>query len=153
MARAARTYGVKALFIVTPLEDQQRLVKTLIAHWTDGAGAAYNPKRREAFESVSIQNSLETAIEEIASKENGHPQTIVTSAKEHSGAVSITRFRDMLLKGDPYLMIFGTAWGLDESYMETADHVLEPIRGCTEYNHLSVRSATSIILDRLLGRM
>jgi hypothetical protein len=29
--------------------------------------------------------------------------------------------------------------------------VLAPIRGNTSYNHLSVRSAAAIILDRLLG--
>jgi len=29
--------------------------------------------------------------------------------------------------------------------------MLEPIAGTTGYNHLSVRSAAAIILDRLLG--
>jgi len=33
--------------------------------------------------------------------------------------------------------------------MAEADAALEPIVGPTEYNHLSVRSAVSIILDRL----
>jgi hypothetical protein len=35
--------------------------------------------------------------------------------------------------------------------MEQADYILEPIYGPGEYNHLSVRSAVAIILDRLLG--
>jgi hypothetical protein len=35
--------------------------------------------------------------------------------------------------------------------MESCDHILDPIRGKTRYNHLSVRSAVAIILDRLLG--
>ena len=44
----------------------------------------------------------------------------------------------------PYLILFGTGWGL-------TSEILEPIRGKTKYNHLCVRSAVSIILDRLLG--
>jgi len=31
------------------------------------------------------------------------------------------------------------------------DHRLAPIQGVSNYNHLSVRSAAAIILDRLLG--
>ncbi|NNL76133.1 MAG: RNA methyltransferase, partial [Desulfobacterales bacterium] len=43
------------------------------------------------------------------------------------------------------------AWGLTESFITKADYVLEPIAGVADYNHLSVRSAAAIILDRLLG--
>ena len=35
--------------------------------------------------------------------------------------------------------------------IELADHILEPIRGRDGWNHLSVRSAVSIYLDRLLA--
>jgi hypothetical protein len=45
--------------------------------------------------------------------------------------------------------MFGTAWGLSDSVLADADFVLDPIAGNTEYNHLSVRSAVAIILDRL----
>ena len=37
--------------------------------------------------------------------------------------------------------------------IKEADYVLEPIIGATTYNHLSVRTAAAIILDRLAGRM
>ena len=50
-----------------------------------------------------------------------------------------------------YLLLFGTGWGLTEEVMNSSKYILEPIRGNTKYNHLSVRSAVSIILDRLLG--
>ena len=36
---------------------------------------------------------------------------------------------------------------------EAVDYVLEPIKGETDYNHLSVRSAAAIILDRLYQQM
>ena len=41
---------------------------------------------------------------------------------------------------------------MTEEAFARADVVLEPIRGTGDYNHLSVRSAASIILDRLLGQ-
>ena len=152
MARAARTYGARALYVITPLEDQQSLVKTLVSHWTTGSGSVYNPTRCQALEMVCIQDTLENACEDIALRGGGYPRTVVTSARNHSGGISLIRFRELLKTGNPYLMVFGTAWGLSQACMEEADHILEPIRGNTEYNHLSVRSATSIILDRLLGR-
>jgi hypothetical protein len=34
-----------------------------------------------------------------------------------------------------------------------ADSTLAPIQGFSDYNHLSVRSAVAIILDRLMGRI
>jgi hypothetical protein len=152
MARAARTYGARALYVITPLEDQQLLVKTLVSHWTTGSGSVYNPKRCQALEMVCIQDTLERAREDIALLGEGYPRTVVTSARDHTGGISISRFRELLETGNPYLLVFGTAWGLSQNCMEAADHILEPICGNMEYNHLSVRSAASIILDRLLGR-
>jgi hypothetical protein len=35
--------------------------------------------------------------------------------------------------------------------MKKFDYILEPVYGPGEYNHLSVRSAVAIILDRLAG--
>ena len=53
--------------------------------------------------------------------------------------------------GGNYLLVFGTGWGLTDELLARADYVLRPIYGAGEYNHLSVRSAVSIILDRLMG--
>jgi hypothetical protein len=128
------------------------LVKTLVSHWTTGSGSVYNPKRCQALEMVCIQDTLEKACENIALRGEGYPRAVVTSARDHSEGISISRFRELLGTGYPYLLVFGTAWGLSQDCMEQADHILEPIRGNMEYNHLSVRSAASIILDRLMGR-
>ncbi len=51
----------------------------------------------------------------------------------------------------PVLIILGTGWGLTENIFSQSDYVLEAIEGASDYNHLSVRSAAAIILDRLLG--
>jgi hypothetical protein len=53
----------------------------------------------------------------------------------------------------PVLVLFGTGWGLSPALIDDADVRIEPIRarGETGYNHLSVRAACAITLDRLLG--
>jgi hypothetical protein len=51
----------------------------------------------------------------------------------------------------PFLLMFGTGWGMSDELMARADYVLKPINGPTDYNHLSVRAACAIILDRLRG--
>jgi hypothetical protein len=49
--------------------------------------------------------------------------------------------------------MLGTGWGLSDEILERSDYFLEPIRGTGDFNHLSVRSACAIMLDRLLGRI
>jgi hypothetical protein len=51
----------------------------------------------------------------------------------------------------PFLILLGTGWGLTEAVIAESDYVLEPVAAVSDYNHLSVRSAAAIILDRLLG--
>ena len=51
----------------------------------------------------------------------------------------------------PFLFLFGTGWGLESHIKRSADYVLEPIVGAGKFNHLSVRSAAAIILDKLLS--
>ena len=54
-------------------------------------------------------------------------------------------------KEEEFLLLFGTGWGLTDEVVQKADYRLRPIKGPTGYHHLSVRSAVSIILDRILG--
>ena len=55
MARSARTYGVNAFYVVTPLDDQKALAAKLVDHWVNGGGARYNPKRCEALQLIHIR--------------------------------------------------------------------------------------------------
>jgi len=151
IARAAKTYGVKSFYVVTPLSDQKVLAKKIIAHWTGGAGAVYNPDRRSALELIKVKASIMDVVEDIKGIENSYPKTVTTSARRYPSSIGYAEFRDILESGIPHLLIFGTAWGLAESLISEANFVLEPITGPTGYNHLSVRSAASITLDRLLG--
>jgi hypothetical protein len=138
---------------VTPLKDQQDLIEKLIGHWTNGAGALYNPVRREALAQIRLEDSLEGVLTSIAKSLQGNdrPITIATSAKKRPGDIAFKAVKEMLADGAPCVLILGTAWGLAEELFDKADYVLAPIEGPTDYNHLSVRSAASIILDRLFG--
>jgi hypothetical protein len=151
ISRAAKTYGLKAFIVVTPLEDQKDLVQKIISHWTTGIGAEYNPNRRCALELIRIFDSFPAALDQIAAAEGSYPITVATSARKYPASISNEKLRAMLTNGKPHVLILGTAWGLSEEFISRADYVLEPIVGKTDYNHLSVRSAASIIFDRLLG--
>ena len=153
IARAARTFGLFRYYIVTPVAEQRELAERIGSHWREGWGATYNPKRRAALELMRIADSLEAVHEEIG-KEYGRPaRTVVTGAQGFPGSISCTELAELIKDASqPYLLLFGTGWGLTEEVFERADHVLAPIRGAGDYNHLSVRSAAAIILDRLLGQ-
>jgi hypothetical protein len=152
IARLARTYGVRRFFAITPLEDQQRLAERVRLHWTEGYGARYNRDRKEAIELVTIVPSLEQAIGSIEEWEGETPLSIATdAARRKERSVSYREARGIIEQGRVVILLFGTAWGLDASVIARADRVLDPIFGRTAYNHLSVRSAVAIILDRLAG--
>lgn len=152
ISRAAKTYGIKSFYIVTPLEDQTELIQRIISHWTNGIGATFNPKRRSALELIRIKDSFAEVQDQIATAEKEYPITIATSARKYPTRISYDKFRALLNNGKPCVLSLGTAWGLAEEFIARSDYVLEPITGQTDYNHLSVRSAAAIMLDRLLGK-
>jgi hypothetical protein len=151
ISRAAKTYGVRRFFVVTPLTDQQELVQTVIDHWVTGYGATYNPNRGEALARVELADTFESVKARIGSMGHGEPIVVVTSSKERSSGLDYKTLRRMLGDGRPHLLVFGTAWGLAPDIIEKADICLRPIQGPGDYNHLSVRSAATVVLDRLLG--
>lgn len=152
IARAAKTYGVRSFFVVTPLADQQVLVETIIRHWTAGAGGDYNPIRREALDLIHVKNSFEDMVDHIRLGDGQDPVTVVTTARNHKDSIGFDRFRDLLSTQAPHLLVFGTAWGLADDFLSRADYRLAPIVGATGYNHLSVRCAVAVVLDRILGQ-
>jgi hypothetical protein len=152
ISRSAKTYGVRSFYVVTPLSDQKELVEKIVSHWVEGSGATYNPKRKEALKLVVVKNSLNEVVEHIRKNGGDDPKTVVTSAGQSSRNISFKRFSEMLQDGSSYLLVLGTAWGLSENFKDEADYVLDPVLGNTDYNHLSVRSAAAVILDRVFGK-
>ena len=153
LARLARTYGVKKFFVITPLRDQQELAGRIIEHWTTGYGATYNHHRKEALALLAISPSLEETIREISEMEGKKPLVIATDAqKQKTGSLTYRKAVDIINAENVVMIMFGTAWGLDKEVVDQADFILDPVEGGTNYNHLSVRTAAAIILDRLVGR-
>ena len=211
LARLAKTYGVKRLFIVTPLDDQQNLARRVLRHWIDGYGGQYNRHRKEALELVCVVPDLERAVEEIKETEGEAPLIIATDARPLKNAqfwsrsrkakisttgisrifrvppwrdetdaeigqisadfekgafckgidasdkkdrsMSYEKARGIIQENKAVILLFGTAWGLHEEVMKKTDNILDPVSGKTGYNHLSVRTAAAIILDRLAGEI
>ncbi len=152
IARAARTFGLHRYYVVTPSLEQQELVRRIGSHWQDGWGGGYNPKRKAALELMTVVATLDDARDDLAGMYGVRPLTVVTGAAERVNGITFCNLRKRIAAKDRHwLLVFGTGWGLAEEIFEEADLVLEPIRGAADYNHLSVRSAASIIMDRLLG--
>lgn len=151
IARAGRTYGIDNFYLVTPYKDQQQLIQEIVDHWLEGHGAQYNANRKDALEIVRICNDLDELFDCVQVKWGEKPQVITTTAQTQRPTVSYTAVRQEILAGRPSLLLLGTAWGLAEEVFTRSDCILEPITGNQQYNHLSVRSAAAIILDRLIG--
>ena len=153
LSRLAKTYGVKNFFVITPLEDQQRLAERILRHWSIGYGASYNRYRKEAVELITIVSSLDESLKEITKIEDETPLLIATDAsKQNEKSITYPSASKIIDSEKSVMIIFGTAWGLDKEIINKADYILEPIEGRNCYNHLSVRAAAAIILDRLVGR-
>jgi hypothetical protein len=152
LARVAATYGLDGFYVVQPLDDQRRLAADMIAHWQSGPGGAYNRDRAEAMALARLTASLAEAKDDIARRCGRPPLAVATTAISRPGAISYSAVRQTWTDGRPVLIVFGTAWGLADQAMAECDACLAPIVGPGDYNHLSVRSAAGIIIDRLLGR-
>ena len=151
IARAAITFGVDNYYVVTPYPDQHSLIQEILEHWQTGHGATYNPARKAALERIKISASLETTIAMVNEQRGRKPLLLTTSARLQENSLSYRKARHRIEDGEPVLLLFGTGHGLAPEINEIADYSLLPIESITGYNHLSVRSAVSIILDRLLG--
>jgi hypothetical protein len=151
IARSARTYGVERFYLVTPVAEQQRLVERILHHWRQGHGAAYNPDRGLALETAQIAASLEAALADWSAVTGEPAQALLTGARRSDG-IPFSQAR-ALLERQPAVLVLGTGWGLAPELFTRGWAVLEPLRGVGDYNHLSVRAAAAIMLDRLLGRI
>lgn len=153
LARTGRTYGINRLYLVTPYEDQQRLVQELLDHWLTGRGGVYNRKRKEALELVAICPDLAALYQRVSAERGKRPLVVATSAKAGPRTMGYQDLRQRLAAGEPALLLLGTGWGLAPGALTETDVFLPPIIGAGDYNHLPVRAAAAIILDRLLGTL
>ncbi len=148
IARSSCSYGLGGYYIVTPLEDQRRLLQEILGHWTKGAGAKSNPHRAESLRLVRAAESVDEALARVEERTGQRPLLLATSARE-AGTMSFSGARKALAER-PALLLFGTGHGLSPHLLEQCDAILPPIRWHGAFNHLSVRSAAAIVMDRIL---
>jgi hypothetical protein len=151
IARACRTFGLGGFYLTTPIAAQRELASRIISHWRGGFGAIYNERRKEALDVVTIASDLDEVRAQVREHAGAEPLTCATCARPRGTLTEDQLLGDVRASGRPLLLLFGTGWGLTEEVLGGVDRVLRPIRGGTDYNHLSVRSAVAIVLDRLFG--
>jgi len=153
LARTSTTFGVQGCFMVTPIKVQQEMAHYIRQYWQEGQGAKQNPDRNEAFNCLRVAESIEESRLTIEKTHGKPPRLVATSARKSKKSISFSELKkECETRDDPLLLLFGTGWGLAPEVIEKADALLEPIMGPGDYNHLPVRSAVAIILDRLVGR-
>ena len=156
IARSSRSYGLGAFYISTPLADQARVLETVLRHWTQGKAAKSHADRAEALRIVHHVNIVEEAVQDIYARTGQKPRVIATSAQwprdANAPALTPSQVRAWLHEG-PVLLCFGTGHGLAPEVLAQCHAALRPLRFSGDYNHLSVRAAAAITLDRILGDM
>ena len=153
ISRSSRTYNVKKYYVVNDLDSQQDRVTRMSDYWASDFGGEYNPDRKEAFSVIEPARTLEEVIDDIKEETGQEPVVITTDARTYPNTISYQNLREKIETEDqPFLVLLGTGWGLTKEVMNSADYILEPIYGPGDYNHLSVRAAAAIILDRLRGK-
>lgn len=175
IARSSRTFGLAGYFVVTPVGAQQDKVRHIARMWQEQVELDH---RASALELVRPVSRLEDVIAAIAAETGGAappappadpaaagqgaaparpPVRVVATSANPRSFPAIPHLTAPELISDarrddrPMLLVFGTGWGLADSINPLLEQVLSPIDGRPEWNHLSVRSAVAITLDRLFG--
>lgn len=148
ISRTCKTYNVEKFYVINPVESQRNIAKRIVQHWKEGFGSTYNENRRQAFELIDIKESLMEVIDDIEKNRGEKPLLIATTARRRKKHIDINTFFDKL-RSHNILLLFGTGWGFTEGFLNSVDYILEPVEGIEGFNHLSVRSAVAIILDRI----
>lgn len=158
IARSARTYGVRGYFLVTPIEDQHELVGRILGHWREERSREYHPDRFEALSRVRIVRGFDEVKSAVRTECGEDPEVVLTDARPSANLIGYSEYRRALEsdpgRRKPVVIVFGTGWGVADAFYPEIHRRLAPIYGPEGeggYNHLSVRSAVAIILDRLFG--
>ncbi len=170
IARSARTYELRRYFLVTPLAEQHELVGRILGHWQSKQSREYHPDRFEALSRVRLAWNFDEVRAGVEAAHGGkRAEVVLTDASELPGKVSVSyrdyraelEFRSRKAAADgvepsPVIVVFGTGWGISDAFHPVVDRILMPVYGpegskVGQYNHLSVRAAVAVILDRLLG--
>jgi tRNA (guanine37-N1)-methyltransferase len=154
LARSSLTYGLAGYHIVTPITSQREKAEHIASLWMADEQGEH---RAQALRLIRTAESVEAVIAALTAEHGAAPTVVATSARAESFPAAARRTSSELVaeaSGNPapLLILLGTGWGLADSLIPAVSRVLAPIEGASAWNHLSVRSAGAVILDRLFGR-
>lgn len=151
IARTSCSYGIEKYYVISPITAQREMAHTIKEFWTNGYGSKKNEDRALALSKIQVEDTIEKVIDDLK-KAHKDLLVIATSAKitPHK-TLTFKETKKNILAHSHTLILFGTGYGLAQSVLDASDYILEPVYGIGDYNHLSVRSAVAIIIDRLLS--
>ncbi|MDW8236945.1 MAG: RNA methyltransferase [Aquificaceae bacterium] len=153
IARPVRAYELGSYYIIQPVDGQRLVIKKQLEYWLSPEGAKTNPTRNEVVSLVRLSYTLDEAIEDIFNRTGKRPKLIGTDARDYPFKIGYKDLSEILKnKEEQFLIVFGTGYGIPPELLRSFDYMLEPIKGAGDWNHLSVRNAVAIILDRLFSK-
>ncbi len=158
LARSARTYEVDHYYLVTPIVEQKELLERILSHWNRGRSLEWHPDRAEALSRVKCLPTFESVKTELVEKYPGKKlEVAMPDARPIPDQKSYAEVRARWSgETEPGIkvIVLGTGWGIAEPFFSEVNTFLGPVYGPLGregYNHLSVRAAGAVILDRLFG--
>lgn len=158
IARSCRTYEVDHYYIVNPILEQTEMVERILSHWREPRSKEWHPDRFDALSRIQLVAYFNQVKEDLAKRYPGVPiEVTLPDARPLPGQLSYRALREVWEKeGVPSvkIVVLGTGGGVAEPFYPEVNRFLAPIYGplgVEGYNHLSVRAAAAIILDRLFG--
>jgi tRNA (guanine37-N1)-methyltransferase len=148
LARSSLTYGLAGYHLVTPVTSQREKAEHIAALWQ---ADELPSSRGGALARVRTASSIADLVAEL-----GNPRVVATSARADvfpnvPRRTAPELVAEAALDSRPVLILLGTGHGLADSLIPDVSCMLAPIDGLAGWNHLAVRSAGAILLDRLFG--
>ncbi len=157
LSRTCRTYEVDHFFLVSPLEGQEGVVDRILSYWGSETAKEWHPDRAEALSRTRFLTDFDLVRKELSEHYPGlRLEVVMPDARPLGGQVGYAETR-LAWSGEPpgvKVIVLGTGWGVAPEFHSQVDRFLGPIYGPLGqkgYNHLSVRAAGAVILDRLFG--
>ena len=157
LARSARTYEMDHYYLVTPVVEQQEMAGRILSHWGKGRSFEWHPDRAEALSRIQVVSLFQEVKEDLARRYPGLPlELAMPDARPLKDQKTYAEVRTRWEQETPgvKVIVLGTGWGIADAFFSEVHTFLGPIHGplgASGYNHLSVRAAGAVILDRLFG--
>jgi len=157
LARSARTYEMDHYYLVTPVVEQQEMAGRILSHWGKGRSFEWHPDRAEALSRIQVVSLFRDVKEDLVRRYPGLPlEVAMPDARPLENQKTYGEVRARWEQEPPGIkvIVLGTGWGIADAFFSEVHTFLGPVYGplgANGYNHLSVRAAGAVILDRLFG--